>query len=246
MTRTREQLDHDAAELIRDTGAGHQEIPELIAEAWQGGREEARRELTAKLGRLIADGQVMSVREAFDEAMQETGPPPPGRVIPFPDPARDEAAEFARPYAAALPDKVTVFRDQYAGLLGGEHALPLADDDSEPAADAAGQRAQFTAGLDDRMAALDARVAAWLARISSRTPEGDAKLTRFVRAALTEDPELGEDPDGRACPDTGACYHGCTTGCWRVLHTSPLGIAGWGNRWPEEIRQAHPDSDGTW
>jgi hypothetical protein len=40
-----------------------------------------------------------------------------------------------------------------------------------------------------------------------------------------------------ACPDGGTCGHGCGPGrCWRVRNASPLGAAGWGDEWPQIIR----------
>jgi hypothetical protein len=208
----------------------------IVDEAWQGGRDEAARELAAVLGRLIDDGMLASpaVLNALGplialvpapdpgshgarlEAVKETGPLPLryAGTAPFPD--RDEIARladrFTRPYRGPLPGEVTAFRDRYAGLLGGEYAgmtpdalitqaeivaeaaaqaalllaghpthsldgLPLADCDSEPAADAAGQRAGFSAAM-----------AGW----NRYWDEADA------RAA--QDPEPGEvarkDPDG--------------------------------------------------
>jgi hypothetical protein len=50
--------------------------------------------------------------------------------------------------------------------------------------------------------------------------------------------------DRRLCPDGGACHHGCTTGCLRVRIASPLSAAGWGDQWPERIREANAESDG--
>lgn len=48
------------------------------------------------------------------------------------------------------------------------------------------------------------------------------------------------------CPDTGACHHRCTTGCWRVLHCGPLSAAKFpDNRWPDYIREQNEESDGV-
>lgn len=41
------------------------------------------------------------------------------------------------------------------------------------------------------------------------------------------------------CPDGGACHHECAEryrgACWRVWNAEPLTIAGWGDRWPDEV-----------
>lgn len=65
-------------------------------------------------------------------------------------------------------------------------------------------------------------------------------LAGATREALAA---AGVAPD---CPDGGTCHHGCTKRCWRVWNAEPLSAAGWGNKWPRDIKALHkppPDVD---
>jgi hypothetical protein len=45
-----------------------------------------------------------------------------------------------------------------------------------------------------------------------------------------------------ACPDDGACHHQCDPGsCFRVHHAGPLTVAGFGDTWPQEIKDTYRD-----
>lgn len=51
---------------------------------------------------------------------------------------------------------------------------------------------------------------------------------------------------GRRCPDSGACHHGCTVGCWRVANAGPLSIAQYpDDLWPDEVKAAYAENDGS-
>lgn len=101
-------------------------------------------------------------------------------------------------------------------ITGSEAALP---ETSRPEADAAGQRAPYADLLPDEQDLHDSGV-------------------------LVDVADIKQGGREEGCPDGGKCHHECRTGCWRVRYASPLSAAGWGDDWPEDVRQANRETDG--
>jgi hypothetical protein len=90
--------------------------------------------------------------------------------------------------------------------------------------------------LDEAMARYEAAV-----RRYDTDPEYRARIARLIAEA---DAQLAGQADGR-CPDGATCHHGCSRGCFRVRYAGPLTGVYPGDDWPDEIKAAHPETDGA-
>lgn len=94
-------------------------------------------------------------------------------------------------------------------------------------------------------AKVDTAVNVFIAEGLEGTPDGEEVMAVVQIAAVAvhvaEDPSclMRETSRHDLCPDGGTCHHGCQSSCLRVRIAGPLSGVFSGDRWPDEIFDAH-------